>query len=483
LDVSIDEINVLHGTRKTTCSHILSEGFLGSPNSTLIRLGDCQCNLLSIDCLEVISCLASEPLAQVFEGIIIRYLIKKTAKYWQWPMTVINESPIGMATQYTTIGVFREWLSSNQLPLGYENYDEAFTNASLYSECQTNDVYGRRCFFRDFGDGEKLGEIEKMAFDRFSNSSHSSLQDDIRKRLQSLRKDPFQVSPMEYLLSFSHLSKVAFNLRMHILALYNRRLKTIGKNVKQSKRLFRVALHIRRGDSCRHELSGYEEHASDIDSPPQISSQRLCYATKVYIRALVRLQMLIPNHQLVVYLATDHSKSLIDELKADHPKLFHSVIWKYLDYSRNLFNYLPPNFEDLDTYVYIEGPENKNKAILGEAAILDIWHLSHGQAFIGHLGSRFGKMGWWQATARYNTFIPYFTVDGHSICCDIDEACGKSSKYVVSMENCLAIFYASSRFHRQVNSSSYWTEGATYRIAAAKEELHFRERRHQPTSE
>jgi hypothetical protein len=108
---------------------------------------------------------------------------------------------------------------------------------------------------------------------------------------------------------------------------------------------------------------------------------------------------------------------------------------------------------------------------LGETAVADIWHLSHGQVFIGHLGSRFGKVGWRQATARHNTFVPFYTVDGHSICCDIDENCGAMAPYVVSMENCIAIYYAKSKFNTEhFNESEYWEKGATFRPLAAEEE-------------
>ena len=79
--------------------------------------------------------------------------------------------------------------------------------------------------------------------------------------------------------------------------------------------------------------------------------------------------------------------------------------WNYLNYSRSHFQYEAES---------IEAVENKNQHILGETAVADLWLLSHGHAFIGHLGSRFGKAAWLLATSRHNTFVPFFTVDGHS---------------------------------------------------------------------
>ena len=55
----------------------------------------------------------------------------------------------------------------------------------------------------------------------------------------------------------------------------------------------------------------------------------------------------------------------------------------------------------------IDSYKNENIHILGETAVSDLWLLSHSHAFVGHLGSRFGKAAWLLATARHNTFIPF----------------------------------------------------------------------------
>lgn len=261
-----------------------------------------------------------------------------------------------------------------------------------------------------------------------------------------------------------------------MLSIYQTRLKTIDNTKGTNNTELRVAMHFRRGDSCRHETEGYATTASAFDSPAQFSSMRLCYDTQVYIDALKRVIRLASNRHCVVYIATDHSQSLVDEIKTRFSELYQTVSWKYLDYSRDVFHY---NADGAwDGTGFIESPTNQNKAFLGETAVADIWHLSHGQVFIGHLGSRFGKVGWWQATARHNTFVPFYTVDGHSICCDIDENCGAMAPYVVSMENCIAIYYANSKFNTErFNESEYWLKGATFRSLAADEENKFRQTR------
>jgi hypothetical protein len=46
----------------------------------------------------------------------------------------------------------------------------------------------------------------------------------------------------------------------------------------------------------------------------------------------------------------------------------------------------------------IESSEGTSQATLGETAVADMRHLSHGEVFVGHLGSLFGKVSW-QPTA------------------------------------------------------------------------------------
>ena len=86
----------------------------------------------------------------------------------------------------------------------------------------------------------------------------------------------------------------------------------------------------------------------------------------------------------------------------------------------------------------------------------------------------FGKLAWWQSTAKYHSFVPYFSVDGHSVCCEIDEACGLVAKYVVSMENCLSIFWPDSPYYNNFDQDAYLSLGAHFRKVAALDEMKFR---------
>merc|ERR1740117_1947865 len=86
-------------------------------------------------------------------------------------------------------------------------------------------------------------------------------------------------------------------------------------------------------------------------------SKRICYETSVYLDVLVRIQEKY-KRPLMVYLSTDDSVSMLDQINSSHPKLYRQTTWRMLDYSRNRFFY--------DNI--IEGKQDKEKAFLSESA-------------------------------------------------------------------------------------------------------------------
>lgn len=481
----------------------------GSPRSKLIQLQvsgtsgetrECECDLMSIDCLDSIACIVSlddgindnsdnNAYQQIHAGIIKRRALKESLEaVWDQPLgDSYDWAPLGKTLQSLSIKLWREWLLNNQLPTGmFGKSQEGFVNASAYPYCIENDLKGKLCYFGNFVASEEYGELEAEAIKKYeeqgiaqgatgpSSNQKIRLLDGAKAELQNMRENPDKLSPYAYLLAFAHISKITFHLRRHMMDLYERRVKTIqpanttdvhGENSTNS--VLRVALHVRRGDACMHALDGYSETASPLDSPAQQSGQRHCYATSVYIETLQRAHKIANKDKLrhlVVYVATDHMESLMDEIKDNHREVYDSMTWKYVQYPRQMFNYSANLSQGSE---FIEWAPNKH--FLGETAIVDIHHLSHGQIFIGHLGSRFGKLSWWQAMGRHNSFVPFFTVDGHSVCCDIDEACGAIAPAIVSMDNCLAFSRDDSKYEN--DGDSYWKIGATVRFQAAADEL------------
>jgi len=85
--------------------------------------------------------------------------------------------------------------------------------------------------------------------------------------------------------------------------------------------------------------------------------------------------------------------------------------------------------------------------------------------YIIPIGSRFGKFGWLLATAKYNTFVPFFTVDGRSYCCEIDENCAEAAIHISSMEHCLTFAHEIVSRVDQIpeDNELYWKIGSTVR--------------------
>merc|ERR1712070_421664 len=100
-----------------------------------------------------------------------------------------------------------------------------------------------------------------------------------------------------------------------------------------------VALHVRRADSCMNfPPSAYKTKPSPLTELGQVSGRRFCYATSVYIE---QLQKISEKYELplTVYLATDDSHSLLDDIRSKHRDFYDATTWSYLNYSRSNFKY------------------------------------------------------------------------------------------------------------------------------------------------
>ena len=273
-------------------------------------------------------------------------------------------------------------------------------------------------------------------------------------KFQNLEADK-HLSPLGNLMLYAHINRMLFNRRPFLDKIYQEKVTSLpglvpltgregsekasetrngGDNDNKnhndtddsyySNDPFIVALHMRRGDYCGEGSNPkfYKQKASPLDSPAQTGHDRMCYQTSVYMDAIRRIRQLVPETRpLHVYVATDDVGDVIDEIlnkkyygsnSNSNSNNISSLVdvevdrWHFLNYSRHHFNYDTDSIEDEDNHM--------KQPVLGETAVADLWLLSHGHAFVGHLGSRFGKVAWLLATSRHNTFIPFFTVDGHS---------------------------------------------------------------------
>lgn len=434
--------------------HSFPRFIISSKNPNLdSKVHQCQCDLLTLDCIDSIACIPKNKghrNALTLLGVELRKAMTSIAKL-QKEAWEISEIPIGKTLQYATMDTWESWKWGNTLPRSHDSSEHIFVNRTQYPYCHKHNLSGMACFFRDLDTLEDFGLVERDAqawFDNtFDNDGSSDPMQQIRERLHNfLRNQQKQMngvlisreeitkvkrsrggmsiptstmSTLGQLTLFSNMLRLLFKRQPFLQDIFEERL-TVRKPKKKTKKEtgahqpFTVSLHMRRGDSCSFDenfkLREYKSMPSDLFSPAQTSDIRMCYESIVYLQVLERIRAILPKEQpLHVYLSTDDTGSVLEELALNHSHIYHSVVdqWIYMNYSRSHFQY------DMVTHA-IESDENENKAVLGETAVNDLWLLSHGQAFIGHLGSRFGKMGWLLATARHNTFIPYFSVDGHS---------------------------------------------------------------------
>lgn len=427
----------------------------------------CRCDLISINCLDSIRCLRQDTRTEQYAatlGIMTREWIKQTATFLDEEDGQFDNDPIGKATQTQARDAWQQWFKYRILPKGFgPSHQSIFVNETWYPFCQKHGLHGKSCFFRNLDAEEDFDQFELDALENNKRYISEKIENDTKNDIIQFRYNrlPDRFPALGYLLSFAHIVRIGFNRQTPILNTYKRHIQRVVASSPSTDRVIRVSLHMRRADSCDHRKDGYEETASELDSNAQQSGYRLCYATGVYMDALYRVQALAEGKpRLDIYLSTDDSGTVMDEIRTGYPEAYKEWNWNILNYSRDIFNYEG----------YIEGTENHDKAILGESAVADLWHLSHGQVFVGHLGSRFGKISWLLSMARRNAFVPFFTVDGHSFCCEIDEPCGKMKPYIKNMEQCMLFT------HQNIDMSdeeleAYWLHGSEIRKRAVLERI------------
>jgi hypothetical protein len=385
---------------------------------TILAGNDCVCDLMSIDCLHMMSCLPSSTLAEqqnIAMGVLTRQAIKQVSTFKgtedSWPL-----APIGKGIQYSSISSWQRFLQQASLPVKLNPASSIFVNETWYKYCAEHDeLKGKSCFLDELDRNEDLYELEMDALVHANLPHHTQkvILEDV-KFFQSShqQRNANNLPALGYLLSFAHFVRMRFHLQPFFFHdVYERRLRrSVNNNNKKeqqdSNTVLKVSLHMRRADACNHKREGYETQPTPLDSPAQVSGMRKCYATSVYMDALQRVQQSVSKDTTIeVYLATDYAGSVLTEIREQYKELYKSMNWNYLKYSSSTFKY--------DGYIEGDGVDKDKQALLGESAIADLLLVSHGQVFIGHLGSRFGKLSWLLATARRNAFVPFFSVDGH----------------------------------------------------------------------
>ena len=333
--------------------------------------------------------------------------------------------------------------------------------------CVQRGLRGLSCFLGGTT-GDEMVQPSALGGDALRSSparlpSHASAAREVNRVQQFRHKRPLQrqkeLAPLQYMLTYAHVSAVLFSPQPPVTAAYSHHLKSIRPSHERRLALT-VGLHIRRADSCTR-IKTLQLKPAPLEHMGQHSNSRMCYATSVYMDALLKLYR--RYGPLKVLVSSDSSSDMVAEMRAAggaFRQVFQSSHWHYLDYPRDDFSYPEAAAQRKSgAQPFIEFISDKRQqARIGETAFADLVHLSHMQFFVGHLGSRFGKSAWALATARHNTFVPYISVDGHSPCCAIDENCSRALLAMRGMVDCLSFAH-----EHGCPNNHYWQEGATAR--------------------
>jgi len=436
----------------------------------------CSCDIVSADCLDSVNCLPEQAtsLRNVATGILLRRLIKKTAKFEGPSLVKDSRCPVGKGFQYKTINAWLSWVNNNELPLQHDpSPTHIFFKNAKHKYCADNSLVSFQCYFTSINEQEEFDTLEAEALpylDDLLKTNQVSEQKIIRQ-MQDIqaavsKEKGNEINALDHLRMMAHILRMLFNRQVPLRELSSMtRSFNANENEESQKQLvsppLRVSIHIRRADACMANGKLVKE-ASPLDSSAQQFALRICYATSVYMDALQRLKDIHtkrdPTRRIEVFVSSDDASSLMDEIRDQFSDLYKSMTWRIHDVDRERFNYKG----------FVEGYDHKNHNLLGEAAAADLWLLSNGEVFIGHLGSRFGKVAYLLATARHNRFIPFFSVDGHSVCCEIDEPCGEMKPYITSMSDCLTFSHDLVQGRGHVLNKDYFEVGSYMRKIVAQ---------------
>jgi hypothetical protein len=347
---------------------------------------------------------------------------------------------------------------------------------------------------------EDVGDVEEAALEQGANVSAQADFNELKAFKESAASSASLQASSEpgkghvadnFLKSFAHLMRIGFHRQPSMQSLYTSLSTSVNAPGATAmfggKRQLKVALHIRRGDSCE---GGIVNASSQINAPAMTTPRRKCYDVSVYAEALRRIYEKF-QAPLEIYLSTDsngeilkeltgsrntstpslveltntdaavrlhrmidsHEKtvsSILQAMESKYPQMYQTSSWRILNYSRSLFGYKGT----------VEFTPDQDKAFLLESGIQDLWHLSHGEVFVGHLSSRFGKVAYLLAVARQNSPIPYISPDGHNLCCEVDEECADATNKMTTMADCLLFAH---EMQGQCKGD-YWTEGCKNRV-------------------
>ena len=225
----------------------------------------CECELMSVDCLDSIRCLLLQNRDtrqhRIAAGVFTRHLIKLSSMSSSSPQEEdfylfdYANTPIGKALQYDAIetwGTLKEGRGIGRRDVQQEVHDPFIDDTNI-PYCVKHNLLGRSCVYRsyyqnDIDEEEELDALEEKALNNYDAKLLSILADNPNNGTCYYDEIHYQMRTQTFM-TFAHLVRILFNRQPHVREFYKEHVKTIKGVTNDQLPTLRVSLHIRRADS------------------------------------------------------------------------------------------------------------------------------------------------------------------------------------------------------------------------------------------
>jgi hypothetical protein len=328
--------------KRTDLALVGATGSLSTPASTQFYFGNgCEssCNIATdLECLPAEQCLLMDVRRARCNAAFaheIRHAIRTRATLKN---EYIDNIPVGKMLNYQTISDWETWiqdgtLTSTLLDTKFHTWIRRdFSDTIPY--CKSRGLDALHCFLKPLEFEESDNDAsERATLAEMVLPERDQLVEDV---LRCRRKETCGNAAGRLLL-FAQIARMRFVREIPLVEHYDASVVQLNHGAVGH---LGVSLHMRRGDAC---FKGIREAASELEDPPQQSSSRYCYSTKIYAAKLKRLRQVYAGIG-TVYLSTDDQiGNVLAEFEAVAPELFHQLNWRYLNVSRAAYSALEPH--------------------------------------------------------------------------------------------------------------------------------------------
>lgn len=274
--------------------------------TTVLYSSSCECDLLQLDCIPSVQCFGEgyfdndSARIRVSRGAALRHALR-AAVQWSGEVDEFDRLPPGKALLYTATDGWKRWIFDGQMPAYFPPRDDYINVVvrhamlhqpnsdclqSRYAYCHKHRLRGKNCLFDHPNEPER--RIEPNTDIKLDNTNVGQQVSAVKKFIKRVQRGVARTNddPWLYLLTISYALKAFFQPSVQLEQIYTKHLTRIRRVSTSQTPPLRVALHVRRADSCY--VSGYSNSASPINASAQHFNARVCYAVSVYCSALTR---------------------------------------------------------------------------------------------------------------------------------------------------------------------------------------------------